>query len=284
MMQFMEQTQQTQKFMMEQTQQTQQTQKFMMEQTQQTQQTQQFIMEAMTQMMKNGAVGNVTNNTDNSSNSHNVTNNTVNQRININFLNERCSDAMNIQEFVDQIEVQPEDLELLLKEERPNPNAVGKILIRELKRYGINERPIHCTDLKRKKIYIQQPEGFKKLEKLGDGDVRKERIDNNIPPTSQSYKSTWVEKSDDETAKILKNMMDKAGFMQRYEVKNAWFSLPPAEQLNTHRGRDLAMKAEKMDVDLYKDIYATCYREILEAVKVDSKSPFIFDDDTPTIS
>ena len=82
----------------------------------------------------------------------NVTNN--NQKFNINmFLNEQCKDAMNLSDFIKNIEVSYEDLEN--NAQLGFVNGISKIIMDNLKQLGVNERPIHCTDLKRETMYIK---------------------------------------------------------------------------------------------------------------------------------
>ena len=87
---------------------------------------------------------------------HNTTHtNSHNKTFNLSvFLNEDCKNAINFKDFVESIEVSREDL--------TNTGQLGfvggisKILMDHLKDLGINERPIHCTDLKRETVYIKE--------------------------------------------------------------------------------------------------------------------------------
>ena len=89
----------------------------------------------------------------NSHNSHN-TNNTNNNNFNLQFfLNDTCKDAMNIMEFVDQLQVSVKDLEETGR--LGYSEGISKIFINGLKQINISDRPIHCSDSKREIVYIK---------------------------------------------------------------------------------------------------------------------------------
>jgi hypothetical protein len=88
-------------------------------------------------------------------NNNNTTiNQTNNQRFNINlFLNEQCKDAINFSDFVKNIQISYEDLEN--NAQLGFVNGISKIFLDNLKQLDVNERPIHCTDVKRETMYIK---------------------------------------------------------------------------------------------------------------------------------
>ena len=89
----------------------------------------------------------------------NVNNN--NQKFNINvFLNETCKDAMNLSDFIKGIEVSREDLEN--NAQLGFVGGISKIFLDNLRQLSINERPIHCTDLKRETMYIKDDDKWTK--------------------------------------------------------------------------------------------------------------------------
>ena len=92
---------------------------------------------------------------------HNTTNNNKSFNINL-FLNENCKNAINFQEFIDNISVSREDL--MNTGQLGFVGGVSKILIDQLKGLGINERPIHCTDWKRDTVYIKENNEWNKEE------------------------------------------------------------------------------------------------------------------------
>ena len=94
---------------------------------------------------------------------HNTTTNSNNKSFNINlFLNENCKNAINFHEFMENIEVSREDL--MNTSQLGFVGGISKILIDQLKGLGINERPIHCTDLKRDTVYIKENNEWNKEE------------------------------------------------------------------------------------------------------------------------
>ena len=94
-------------------------------------------------------------------NNNNNNNNTINNHFNIqNFLNEDCKDAINFSEFIDNIKITFEDLENQAK--IGYINGVSKLFIENLRDLGTHKRPIHCTDKKRKTLYIKENDEWNK--------------------------------------------------------------------------------------------------------------------------
>jgi hypothetical protein len=91
---------------------------------------------------------------------NNQTNNQTN-KFNINvFLNETCKNAMNFSDFLKNIEITYQDLEN--NAQLGFVNGISKIFLDNLKQLGVNERPIHCTDLKREIMYIKDDDKWTK--------------------------------------------------------------------------------------------------------------------------
>jgi len=81
-------------------------------------------------------------------------NNNNNKSFNINlYLAEQCKDAINFSDFIKNIEVSHQDLEN--NAQLGFVNGISKIILDNLKQLSVNERPIHCTDLKRETMYIK---------------------------------------------------------------------------------------------------------------------------------
>jgi hypothetical protein len=94
----------------------------------------------------------------NSTNIHNTiigTNNTNNTNsFNINFfLNETCKNAMNIMDFVNQLKIDNNDLEETSR--LGFAEGISKIFINGLKNIDINDRPLHCSNIKKETLYIK---------------------------------------------------------------------------------------------------------------------------------
>jgi len=86
-------------------------------------------------------------------------NNNVNYSFNL-FLNDQCKDAMNLTDFVDNIRCKLEDLEDVGR--LGYVDGISKLFIENLSGMEINKRPIHCTDLKRKSLYIKNNDEWTK--------------------------------------------------------------------------------------------------------------------------
>ena len=84
-----------------------------------------------------------------------ITNNTTNNNsFNLNFfLNETCKDALNISDFVNQLQVGIKDLEETGR--LGYAEGISKIFINGLKQLDVNQRPVHCSDSKRETMYIK---------------------------------------------------------------------------------------------------------------------------------
>ena len=97
---------------------------------------------------------------------NNTTTNTNNQFNLQVFLNEDCKDAINFSDFIKQIQVSFEDIEN--QAECGYVKGISKLFIENLKELGTNKRPIHCTDKKRKTLYIKENDEW---DKEGSQDI-----------------------------------------------------------------------------------------------------------------
>ncbi|MCJ7648165.1 MAG: hypothetical protein MUP85_06100 [Candidatus Lokiarchaeota archaeon] len=87
--------------------------------------------------------------------------NNNNNSFNLNFfLNETCKNAMNIMDFVSQIQVGIKELEDTGR--LGFAEGISKIFINGLKQIDISDRPIHCTDVKRETMYIKDKDAWLK--------------------------------------------------------------------------------------------------------------------------
>tara|TARA_B100000965_G_scaffold165927_1_gene138267 strand:+ start:484 stop:1419 length:936 start_codon:yes stop_codon:yes gene_type:complete len=90
-------------------------------------------------------------------------NNTINnnQRFNINvFLNEQCKDAMNMSDFIKSIEVSLQQLDLT--KTMGLEQGITNVIMENMSRLSVYERPIHCTDTKRETLYIKDGDKWEK--------------------------------------------------------------------------------------------------------------------------
>ena len=92
-------------------------------------------------------------NTGNNNNNNNITTNN-NNSFNLNFfLNETCKNAMNIMDFVNQLQVGIKALEETGR--LGFSEGISKIFINGLKQIDVTDRPVHCSDSKRETLYIK---------------------------------------------------------------------------------------------------------------------------------
>ena len=103
----------------------------------------------------------ISNTTNNNTNCNNTNiNNTMTVNV---YLNDHCKDALNIKDFVDQIEVQLEDIlhpSKLLKD-----NIVPNIFMNNLKKLSNEERPVHCADARRGKFFVKDNDKWSEIKK-----------------------------------------------------------------------------------------------------------------------
>jgi len=125
----------------------------MMEQSKQIQETQQENQELQKQLIEAVKVG------QHIENQTNINNN--NQRFNLNFfLNEQCKDAINMSDFLENMEL---DLEDLTETGRLGyVGGISRILVNKLQELDVYKRPMHCTDMKRETLYIKENDEWEK--------------------------------------------------------------------------------------------------------------------------
>ena len=80
--------------------------------------------------------------------------NNNNNRFNINvFLNENCRDAINMNDFIESLQVKLADLQYT--KNNGLIEGISSVLVDGLKQLDMCKRPIHCTDVKREVLYIK---------------------------------------------------------------------------------------------------------------------------------
>jgi len=87
----------------------------------------------------------------------NNTNNTFNLNV---FLNEHCKDALNINQFLESLQLTVEDLETTGR--LGYVLGISRILINKLRELDVYSRPLHCTDYKRETVYIKDQDKWEK--------------------------------------------------------------------------------------------------------------------------
>ena len=93
-------------------------------------------------------IGNNNNNTNANNNNNNKTK--FNLKI---FLNETCKEAISMSEFIERFEVTMQNI-LLLKD-KGLVESVTQAFIENINKLSLTERPIHCTDKKRERLYLK---------------------------------------------------------------------------------------------------------------------------------
>jgi hypothetical protein len=94
-------------------------------------------------------------------NSYNNFNHSYNKTFNISmFLNENCKDAMNLTDFIESLPVTPQ----ILNDTRENglTQSLTNMMVDGLNSLDLYKRPIHCTDPKRKIMYIKDNDVWEK--------------------------------------------------------------------------------------------------------------------------
>jgi len=96
-------------------------------------------------------------------NNNTTNNNTINnnQKFNINiFLNEKCKDAIDIKEFISQIQLTLENLDF--SRTQGLEAGLTNVIIENMNKLSLYERPIHCTDTKRETLYNKDDDKWEK--------------------------------------------------------------------------------------------------------------------------
>ena len=152
-------------------------------------------------------------------------NNNINSGNNFNinlFLNEKCKDALSMDQFIDQIEVSIKNL--LTTHDKGQAQGVTDIIMDNMNRLSIYERPLHCTDKKRETLYIKTDEW--------ECDENKSKINDAIKKIeSKQFKNikNWVdehpnymtnEKEQDEFLKIVKETSNSIEENREKVIKN----------------------------------------------------------------
>ena len=154
----------------------------------------------------------------------NVTNNITNIKdnkfyINI-FLNEKCKDALSIDQFIDKIEISLSNL--LLTKDKGLIEGITNIFIENMNQLSLYERPLHCTDTKRETLYIKQDEWKKDV----NNDIVKDAIKQIAIIQAKNINNNWIKaypdymshsKQKDDYIQLVKQTMDDINSNQKKE-------------------------------------------------------------------
>ena len=104
------------------------------------------------------STGSTTNNT-------NCNNTIINNHITVDvYLGDHCKNALNIKDFVDQIQVQLEDC-VYPSSKLVKDNIVSNLFIDNLKKLPDEERPVHCADARRGKFFVKDKDEWTEMQK-----------------------------------------------------------------------------------------------------------------------
>jgi hypothetical protein len=95
----------------------------------------------------------------------NNNNNTTNFNLSF-FLNEDCKNALNIKDFLTSITLNVNDLEETGR--LGHVGGITRIILDKMAELNINQRPMHCTDLKRETLYIKDNDIWEKDNSTND--------------------------------------------------------------------------------------------------------------------
>ena len=103
-------------------------------------------------------------------------NNNINQKVSIQvFLNEKCKNAINMNDFIKSIEISLDQLDFTKK--KGLSAGLSNAIMENMNKLSLYERPMHCTDIKRETLYIKDQDKWEK-------DISKEKIKNAIKKAS----------------------------------------------------------------------------------------------------
>lgn len=89
------------------------------------------------------------------------TTNNFNNNMSINiYLNEKCKNAMNLTDFVDQLKISLDDL--MYTKNHGYVKGISNIFVKQLQDMKPTERPIHCSDRKRLQFYVKDEDKWEK--------------------------------------------------------------------------------------------------------------------------
>ena len=88
------------------------------------------------------------------------------------FLHHKCKDAISLNEFIQNIQISTDNL--LLTSRQGISNGISNIIIENMNKLSIHERPIHCCDKKREVLYVKDDSWHKDNEKRNTKELIKQ--------------------------------------------------------------------------------------------------------------
>jgi hypothetical protein len=152
-------------------------------------------------------------------NNNTTNNNNNNNQFNLQvFLNEDCKDAINFSDFIKQIQVSFEDVEN--QAESGYVKGISKLFIESLQGLGTHKRPIHCTDKKRKTLYIKENDEW---DKEGSQDT----LIKGIQEITRSTMRTLIKEKENRSEEY--SDMDSEFSMKCIDIQRNLFPTAPRE-------------------------------------------------------
>ena len=147
-------------------------------------------------------MGNITNNITNNTNCNNKR--ISNNQINI-FLNDKCADAMSIQQFAKQISFAIKDL-MTTKQD-----TLVNVIQNNLDPLKITERPVHCSNVAKRKWHVNdETEGWKKDDGSALIKIAEHEICKKWAPMFEAAHPNWIDNDhqQDEDLNLLNTIME----------------------------------------------------------------------------
>ena len=136
-----------------------------------------------------------------------INNNTNNVSIQV-FLNDTCKDAMSLTDFIDTIQVNISDL--LYTKENGLVKGISNLFRSNLERIPMIQRPLWCSDKKRKRMFIKGKEYW--IE-----DINREKTNDMVNTISKI-----------QTKNINKYIADKPNWMANDRIKDTYIHIAKA--------------------------------------------------------
>lgn len=144
---------------------------------------------------------------------NNNINTTINKTFNLQiYLNEECKNAMNITDFVQNIQLQLQDIDNIGNE--GYAKGISNIIVKQLNSIHETQRPIHCSDIKRETLYVKDDDKWQKdTEKYKIGKMITSIENKNLqmlPKWKESHPDyyDYNSKSSDHYSNIIMSSMD----------------------------------------------------------------------------
>jgi hypothetical protein len=149
------------------------------------------------------------------------------------FLNEKCKDALSMNDFIKQIEISLPNL--LITKDKGLADGISNILIENMNKLSVYERPLHCTDIKRETLYIKNDvwEKDQDKSKIKDAINKISRLQSQRISVWNNANPNFMENSHekDEYVQLVKNAMDDIHDKEDKIIKNVCKEIHVNEKL-----------------------------------------------------